>query len=314
MGSSAGGLPPGLTDFRLPFDEWGLRALNGLSSPLVDGLTRLLGRPLFDWVCAALLMLWIAVTLRRRAVVPLAFALAAVGVTDLIGARVLKPLVHRMRPFDALPRGTVHQAIQVSHLGSMPSLHAANAFALAVVLGRAAPRLAPILYGFAALIALSRVVAGVHWPSDVVAGALFGSRRSGLAAAALLQSLDDVAREAGASGAIGGTEQARHGRPALDDHRALVREGAESEDPVVAPEAAGTNAAEGQVGIGPVQEHVVDDRAARGGIGERLGDRAAGGRRRRAPAAFPAARSPNRPRRDRGSARLAGPGRRSRPP
>ncbi len=79
-----------------------------------------------------------------------------------------------MRPFDALP-GAVHQAFQVSHLGSMPSLHAANAFALAVVLSRAVPRLAPILYGFATLIALSRVVGGVHWPSDVVAGALFGS-------------------------------------------------------------------------------------------------------------------------------------------
>jgi undecaprenyl-diphosphatase len=57
----------------------------------------------------------------------------------------------------------------------MPSLHAANSFALAVVLSRALPRLAPLLYGFASLIALSRVVGGVHWPSDAVAGALFGS-------------------------------------------------------------------------------------------------------------------------------------------
>ena len=120
-------------------------------------------------------MLWIAGALRRRALIPVTAALIAVGVSDLIGARLLKPACHRMRPFDALPGGTVHQAFQVSHLGSMPSLHAANAFALAVVLSRAVPRLAPVLYGFATLIALSRVVGGVHWPSDVAAGALIGS-------------------------------------------------------------------------------------------------------------------------------------------
>lgn len=174
MGFSGGPLPPGLTDFRLPLDESLLRALNGLSSRWVDGLTTLLGRPLFDWTCAALLMLSVAFALRRRAIVPLTFALIAVGVSDLIGARLLKPWFHRMRPFDALP-GAVHQAFPVSHLGSMPSLHAANAFALAVVLSRAVPRSAPILYGFASLIALSRVVGGVHWPSDVVVGALFGA-------------------------------------------------------------------------------------------------------------------------------------------
>ena len=172
---SGGALPPGLTDFRLGLDDALLRLLNGLSSPLVDQVTTALGRPLFDWTCAGLLLLWIAVELRRRAVLPVAFALAAVGVTDLIGARLLKPWFHRMRPFDALPPGAVHQAFQTSHLGSMPSLHAANSFALAVVLSRAVPRLAPLLYGFASLIALSRVVGGVHWPSDVVAGALVGS-------------------------------------------------------------------------------------------------------------------------------------------
>src|ERR1700678_4029686 len=168
-------LPPGLADFRLGLDDALFRLLNGLSSPLVDQVTTWLGRPLVDWTCAGLLLLWIAVELRRRAVVPVAFALAAVGVSDVIGARLLKPWFHRMRPFDALPPGAVHQAFQTSHLGSMPSLHAANSFALAVVLSRAVPRLAPLFYGMASLIALSRVVGGVHWPSDVVAGALFGS-------------------------------------------------------------------------------------------------------------------------------------------
>ncbi len=177
--SASGSLPPGLSDFRLPLDEPLFRLLNGLSSPPVDALAMWLSRPLFDWCCAGLVLLWVLFRLRRRAVVPVIAALAAVGASDLIGARVLKPWFHRMRPFDALPPGTVHQALLASHLGSMPSLHAANAFALAVVLSRASsrigPRLAPMLYGFATLIALSRVVGGVHWPSDILAGALLGS-------------------------------------------------------------------------------------------------------------------------------------------
>src|ERR1700733_10787145 len=71
---------------------------------------------------------------------------------------------------------------------------------------------------------------------------------------ALLQGLDDVAGEAGASGTEVRKEQARDGRPALDDHRTLVREGAKSEEPVVAAQPAGADAAEREVGIGKVQE------------------------------------------------------------
>lgn len=163
-----------MTDYRFPLDEPLIRWLNGFSSPAIDALTTWLGRPALDWTLAGLAMLWLLLTLRRRAIAPIAFALAAVAASDVIGARILKPGFHRMRPFDALP-GAVHPAFAVSHLGSMPSLHAANAFALAVVVAGVAPVLAAPLYGLASLIALSRVVAGVHWPSDVLAGALFGS-------------------------------------------------------------------------------------------------------------------------------------------
>jgi undecaprenyl-diphosphatase len=170
---AAAGVIAGLTDFRLPFDEPLLRWLNGLSSPAVDTLTTWLGRPLLDWSLAVLAMLWIVRQRERAAAVPLLCALGATGLTDLLGARILKPWFHRMRPFDALP--WVHQAFPVSHLGSMPSLHAANAFALATGLSCASPRLAPWLFGCATLIGVSRIVGGVHWPSDVVAGALFGT-------------------------------------------------------------------------------------------------------------------------------------------
>ena len=57
---------------------------------------------------------------------------------------------------------------------SFPSGHATVAFACATVLALAVPRLRWWLYALAALIAFSRVYVGVHYPGDVLVGALLG--------------------------------------------------------------------------------------------------------------------------------------------
>ena len=57
---------------------------------------------------------------------------------------------------------------------SFPSGHAATSFAGAMLIARAAPRFAIPLYGLAVGIAFSRVYVGVHYPLDVVGGALVG--------------------------------------------------------------------------------------------------------------------------------------------
>jgi undecaprenyl-diphosphatase len=58
---------------------------------------------------------------------------------------------------------------------SFPSGHATSGFAGAVALGRVAPELRPALLGLAAVICLGRPYLGMHYPSDVVAGALLGT-------------------------------------------------------------------------------------------------------------------------------------------
>jgi undecaprenyl-diphosphatase len=57
---------------------------------------------------------------------------------------------------------------------SFPSGHAATSFAAATLLAAAAPRLAVPVFALAAAIGFSRVYVGVHYPLDIVGGALLG--------------------------------------------------------------------------------------------------------------------------------------------
>lgn len=61
---------------------------------------------------------------------------------------------------------------------SFPSAHASTSFAAAGLYRRLGLP-APALYGLASALALSRLYLGVHYPSDVLAGALFGSAVAG---------------------------------------------------------------------------------------------------------------------------------------
>jgi undecaprenyl-diphosphatase len=91
----------------------------------------------------------------------------AVLAADLL-ATAGKALVYRHRPFE-------HQIGPSQRTHSFPSGHAATAFAGATVLTAFAPRYRLLFYGLAVLIAFSRLYNGVHYPTDVLAGAALGT-------------------------------------------------------------------------------------------------------------------------------------------
>lgn len=116
-------------------------------------------------VIGVALWVWGAPTIR---------ALVLLSACAVLGASLLstavKYLVRRPRPQERR-----HFYVVRYDRYSFPSGHAVRMAAIAVVVWRFAPALAPFGYPLALLISLCRVLVGVHYPSDVLAGLLIGS-------------------------------------------------------------------------------------------------------------------------------------------
>jgi undecaprenyl-diphosphatase len=126
-----------------------------------------LGNSGLIWIILGLALLTV-----KRTRVPGLLVLAAVIASGAIDNMVIKTVVDRTRPFLAVPG--IHNLI-TAHGSSFPSGHTGTSFAAAGVLWQTLPR----LYGagalaLAALIGLSRLYLGVHYPSDVLGGMLIG--------------------------------------------------------------------------------------------------------------------------------------------
>ncbi|MET7942098.1 phosphatase PAP2 family protein [Streptomyces sp. NPDC005302] len=98
---------------------------------------------------------------------------SALTATAHLASMAVKRIVRRPRPTHVTP------LVRTAGRHSFPSSHAASAVAAAVAFG--AP-FAPVAAPLAAAMCLSRLVVGVHYPTDVAAGAALGAAAAGLGA------------------------------------------------------------------------------------------------------------------------------------
>ena len=127
------------------------------------------------WLLAAFALVYPLADDHGRRVIGAGFFAAAIANAFLV---CVKRRVRRARPCELarVPRVDLERvAWLASDRFSFPSGHALNAFALASVIALGYPLAAPLALFAAANVAASRVVLGLHWLSDVVAGAVVGA-------------------------------------------------------------------------------------------------------------------------------------------
>jgi undecaprenyl-diphosphatase len=95
-----------------------------------------------------------------------------VAISDQLSSTLLKHLFERPRPCKVLEN--VHLLVGCTDSYSFPSSHAVNNFAAAMFFTYFYKHLKWILFSVASIMALSRIFVGVHYPSDVIGGALIG--------------------------------------------------------------------------------------------------------------------------------------------
>ena len=133
---------------------------DGLNAPML--FISKMGNAGWFWILLGILMLLYGIKNRNFARYGLALLLCNV---------TLKPMVGRMRPYDLLGF-----SILVPPLAdfSFPSGHTSSSFAAATAIYAMNRKWGIVAYVFAVLMGISRLYLGVHFPTDVLAGAVIG--------------------------------------------------------------------------------------------------------------------------------------------
>ena len=154
-----------------------------LSSHWLDGLMHILSSKA-AFIPLYLIALFKFVQLyKKKFWVPILLCVLSVALSDSISSKIFKPVFKRTRPaFCATMNPRLPDGKPGSQYGFVSS-HAANAFAVyplfvALLFGlkelKTRRKFMMLVLGLASMVAYSRVYNGVHWPTDVIGGAILG--------------------------------------------------------------------------------------------------------------------------------------------
>jgi membrane-associated phospholipid phosphatase len=165
----------------LQLDRYLFHIINhDLSNPFFDWLMPLMRNPKF-WIPLYLFIIIFCIWRYKKQGVILVVLLAlAVGFADFTSASIIKKNVDRVRPCrDAVVSPTVISRVPCGTGYSFPSTHATDHFAIAVFLSclffKRRKWVLPVTLLWAAIICFAQVYVGVHFPLDVICGAIYGA-------------------------------------------------------------------------------------------------------------------------------------------
>lgn len=164
----------------LEWDYLLFELINGTSHSFFDAIA-VYWRDKIFWIpfyMAILLFLWKHFSAKKVGMIVLG-AILVVVLSDQISSGVIKPLVKRDRPCKNPDLAQdIHLIVACGSGKSFVSSHATNHFAIAIYLALLLkillPAALPLLLFWAASISYCQVYVGVHYPSDVFAGAILG--------------------------------------------------------------------------------------------------------------------------------------------
>jgi undecaprenyl-diphosphatase len=148
---------------------------SAISNPVFDILMPFLtdlNKQRLVLVIVGTLLLWMLIRGRRSARLAALCLIVTIILSDQLSSSVIKYWLVRDRPCHTLQ--DVRLLVSCGSGFSFPSSHAVNNFAGALILAFFFPRAKWWFFGFAAVIAFSRVYVGVHYPLDVIGGSVIG--------------------------------------------------------------------------------------------------------------------------------------------
>ncbi len=123
----------------------------------------------YFWACMAA----VCVILHGTAALPFVIQAALTAAVGILVYRLLKGRLYRERPYIA--NGQILCGTPPLDRYSFPSGHTLHAVSFSILFAHFEPLLLIVAAPFAVLVALSRVILGLHYPSDVLAGAALGA-------------------------------------------------------------------------------------------------------------------------------------------